>query len=97
MKRRHQTITSLPASPQDERQKRMVEYTIMMSIRVLCIVSLLWVPGWWMLIPAAGAIFLPYFAVVVANAASQRRSDEVLRPGGIVPLTPPDAPQDRHA
>ena len=61
----------------------MLEYTVMMSIRVLCLVSLLWVRGWWILIPAAGAVFLPYFAVVVANVTRARTSAPE-RPGSIV-------------
>jgi hypothetical protein len=89
---KQQSITSAPAAPADERHTRMVEYTVMMSVRVVCIVSLLWVPGWWMVIPAAGAIFLPYFAVVIANAATQRvRQPE--RPGSIVLHQPP---ADQH-
>ena len=80
---KHQTVTSLPAAPADERRNRMLEYTIMMSIRVLCLISLIWVRGWWLVIPAAGAIFLPYFAVVVANAA-QTRTRAPERPGAIV-------------
>ncbi len=45
-------------------------YFIAMSIRVLCVVSLFWVRGWWIILVAAGAILLPYFAVLVANAVS---------------------------
>jgi hypothetical protein len=78
-----QSITALPAAPAADRGHRMLEYTIMMSIRVLCLVSLLWVRGWWILIPAAGAIFLPYFAVVVANVARARPAAPE-RPGAIV-------------
>jgi hypothetical protein len=78
-----QSITALPAAPAADRGHRMLEYTIMMSIRVLCLVSLLWVRGWWILVPAAGAIFLPYFAVVVANVARARPAAPE-RPGAIV-------------
>ncbi|WP_243062971.1 DUF3099 domain-containing protein [Humibacter sp. RRB41] len=91
---KHDSITSLPHAPADERRGRMLEYTVMMSIRVLCIVSLIWVRGWWLLIPAAGAIFLPYFAVVIANAVRPRAGDP-LRPGAIVPVTPPAPIDDR--
>jgi hypothetical protein len=80
-----QSITSLPAAPAADRGHRMLEYTIMMSIRVLCLISLLWVRGWWILIPAAGAVFLPYFAVVVANVARARPAAPE-RPGGVVRL-----------
>lgn len=64
----------------------MIKYTIMMGIRVACIFALLFAQGWWILVFAAGAIFLPYFAVVVANVATTKPSQDVERPGGIVPL-----------
>lgn len=82
---KHESITSLPPAPAADRGHRMLEYTIMMSIRVLCLISLIWVRGWWLLIPAAGAIFLPYFAVVVANVARSKPAAPE-RPGGIVRL-----------
>ncbi|WP_264371273.1 DUF3099 domain-containing protein [Protaetiibacter intestinalis] len=62
----------------------MIKYTVAMSIRVVCIALCLVVPGWWALLPAAGAIFLPYFAVVVANNVRTGRGT-VQRPGAIVP------------
>jgi hypothetical protein len=55
MKTTSNTITSLPPSPEQERRKRMIEYTIMMAVRVLCVVACIWVRGWWLLIPALGA------------------------------------------
>ncbi|QEO15961.1 DUF3099 domain-containing protein [Agromyces intestinalis] len=72
MKSQQHTITSLPPSPEEERRARMVKYTIAMSIRVVCIVLMLFVQGWWLAVFAAGAIFLPYIAVVLANVGSQR-------------------------
>jgi hypothetical protein len=86
-----QSITSLPASPDEERRARMIKYSIMMGIRVVCIFALLFAQGWWILVFAAGAVFLPYFAVVVANVGTSRRGQEVVRPGGLVPL-PPSTP-----
>jgi hypothetical protein len=62
----------------------MLEYSIMMGIRVLCVLACIWVRGWWLLIPALGAIFLPYFAVVVANAAQSGARGQVERPGALV-------------
>ncbi|KZE94280.1 MULTISPECIES: DUF3099 domain-containing protein [Agromyces] len=89
-----QSITSLPASPDDERRARMIKYSVMMGIRVACIFALLFAQGWWILVFAAGAVFLPYFAVIVANVGTSRRDQEVLRPGGLMPLPPgsPGAP-----
>jgi hypothetical protein len=50
----------------------MVKYLIAMTIRVICIVSAIFVEGWLMWLCFAGAIFLPYFAVVIANAQVSR-------------------------
>ncbi|MDQ1575485.1 MAG: hypothetical protein QOH55_635 [Microbacteriaceae bacterium] len=66
----------------------MIKYSVAMGIRVLCLVSILFVPGWWAVIPAMGAIFLPYFAVVIANVGSNPQAYEVERPGNIVPTFP---------
>jgi hypothetical protein len=76
-------ITELPLSPERDRRARMIRYAIAMSIRVVCIALCLVTPGWWLLIPAAGAIFLPYVAVVVANN-SHKTVSRVERPGSIV-------------
>ena len=61
------TVTELPVSPDDDRRSRMRRYTIMMSIRVVCPALCVVVEGWWLVLPALGAIFLPYLAVVLAN------------------------------
>ena len=87
--KQQQSITSLPPSPDAERRARMIKYTIAMTIRVACIFALLFAKGWWLAVFAAGAIFLPYVAVVLANVGGPSRSPEVLRPGGLGPGTPP--------
>ncbi len=67
-----QSITTVGESPDSERRSRMVKYLIAMTIRVVCIVSAIFVEGWLMWLCFAGAIFLPYFAVVIANAQAPR-------------------------
>ncbi len=67
----------------------MIKYSVAMGIRVLCIISILFVPGWWAVIPAIGAVLLPYFAVVIANVGADPRQADVQRPGNILPMTPP--------
>ncbi|HEY8912985.1 DUF3099 domain-containing protein [Lacisediminihabitans sp.] len=79
---KQQSITSLPRSPQDDRRSRMVQYSVAMGIRTVCIIACLFTPGWWLLLPAIGAIVLPYIAVVLANAKGAT-SSVVLRPGSI--------------
>lgn len=65
-----QSVTSLPQSPDDERHKRMIKYLITMGIRIICLVLMLFVQGWWLAVCAAGAILLPYFAVVLGNVGT---------------------------
>jgi hypothetical protein len=88
MRNKTVSITELPASPDAERHSRMIKYAITQGIRVVCIVAVFFVPDWWRLIPAAGAIFLPYFAVVAANSVQQNAAPTVQRPGSIVRVTP---------
>ena len=80
---KQQSITSLPLSPEEERRSRMVKYSITMGIRIVCIVLMFFVQGWWLLVCAAGAIVLPYIAVVIANVHADPRGAQVLRPGGV--------------
>ncbi len=78
-------ITSLPSSPTDERRVRMIKYSAAMGVRLVCIAACFVTPGWWLLIPALGAIVLPYFAVVVANTVAAPIGAVVERPAQIVP------------
>ncbi len=81
----HQTgnITSLPRSPDDDRHSRMIKYTVTMCIRLVCIGLCLVVQGWWLVVCIAGAVILPYVAVVLANAVDSKTL-AVERPGSIV-------------
>src|ERR1700712_4193658 len=72
-----QSATSLPPSPDDERRGRMLRYGITMTVRVICVVLLFFVHGWWLVVPAIGAIILPYVAVVFANTISRTRTADV--------------------
>ncbi len=79
-------ITSLQTSPDDERRSRMVRYSVAMGIRMICIVACFIAPGWWILIPAFGAIVLPYFAVIAANTVVSSPRSSVERPGALLPV-----------
>ena len=61
------TITTLPVSPEKDRSKRMIQYSLSMGIRLICIGLCFVVPGWFVTLPILGAIILPWFAVVSAN------------------------------
>ena len=79
-----QSITAIPRSADDDRHRRMVKYSITMGIRIVCVILLVFVRGWWLLVFAAGAVFLPWIAVILANAVDSRYS-KVERPGAVVP------------
>ncbi|BDZ38113.1 DUF3099 domain-containing protein [Microbacterium suwonense] len=85
------SVTSLPLSPQDEAKRRVRHYAVTMGIRTVCFILMALVQpiGWWTFVFAAGAIFLPYIAVVAANAGSDSTPVAVESP--VLELEP-DAP-----
>lgn len=87
------SITSLPTAPDDDRHARMVRYAVLMGIRMVCFGLAIFVPGWWKLLPILLAVFLPYFAVVVANVGNTG-AGTVESPGGILPYVPPVIAED---
>ena len=91
---KQQSITSLPVSPEAERRSRMIKYSVAMGIRVVCIVLMLFVHGWWLLLCAIGAIALPYFAVIVANVHASPNGAQVLRPGAVEVYRGEQTPRD---
>lgn len=64
------SVTSAGINPAEDRAHRIRMYFIAMSLRVVCVVSLFWVRGWWLIIPVLGAILFPWFAVMVGNAVA---------------------------
>lgn len=66
------TITGAQRALSDEQTSRTRKYLLSMGIRTACVLGAIVVPGWprWVLI--AGAVVLPYFAVVIANAGKTR-------------------------
>jgi 1,4-dihydroxy-2-naphthoate octaprenyltransferase len=46
----------------------MIRYAVAMTIRFVCVILAVVVQGWAVWIFIAGAVLLPYFAVVLANA-----------------------------
>lgn len=47
-------------------------YFIIMSIRVVSVLSLLVLRGWWLLLAIIGGVVLPYIAVIIANVPNHR-------------------------
>ncbi len=63
-------ITDATRNHTVDMRKRMIEYGVAMGIRAICLVLVFVVDGWWKLIPILGAVFLPFFAVMFANAGA---------------------------
>lgn len=64
------SVTSAGVNPAEDRAHRMRMYFIAMTLRLACVASLFWIRGWWILLAAAGAVLLPWFAVMVGNAVA---------------------------
>ena len=73
-----QSVTSLGESPDVERRSRMIKYTVAMVVRTICIILGVAFQGWFMWFFFAGAIFLPYFAVVIANSKTEGKPQATL-------------------
>ena len=67
-------ITDAREAHTDEMRARMIKYSVSMGIRIVCLFLLFFVHGWLLWVVIAGAVVLPYFAVIVANAGSDTRN-----------------------
>jgi len=79
-------ITTAQVSLTEDVDRRMRRYLVQMSVRVACFLGAVVLDHWtrWLLV--AGAVVLPYLAVVLANAGRERPDD----PGTF--LAPPSLP-----
>jgi hypothetical protein len=85
------SITDAATAHSDEMRRRMIKYAIAMGIRMLCLILIFVVDGWFKVIPVIGAVFLPWVAVVIANGSdrAESHSDSLL---DHVPMGELDAP-----
>jgi Protein of unknown function (DUF3099) len=65
-------ITDARMATSDEMSARIRQYTITMSIRAACFISMVFVHGVFRWILFAGAVILPFVAVIAANQVNQR-------------------------
>ena len=58
----------------------MIKYAVAMGIRMVCLILIFVVDGWFKVVPMAGAVFLPWIAVVIANGSDKAEihSDSLL-------------------
>ena len=68
------SITSAAAPHSEELRGREKRYAISMGIRTVCFVSAVIVDGPFRWVLIAGALFLPYTSVVLANAGVRKKS-----------------------
>ena len=64
------SISDARESHTDEMRSRMIKYSISMGVRLVCLILVFFVEGWMMWVVIAGAVVLPYFAVILANGGS---------------------------
>lgn len=81
---RVQSVTTAHVGRQEDVATRERRYLVMMGIRIACLPPAVFVDGWARWIFIAGAVILPYVAVVIANAVS-RPPDGTLTPAEPVP------------
>lgn len=76
------SITDAHEAHTDEMRRRIIKYSVSMGVRMVCLVMVFFTQGWLQWVFIAGAVFLPYFAVVIANAggdtAQMERSTALL-------------------
>jgi len=90
------SITDAAAAHSEDMRERMIKYAVAMGIRMVCIVLIFVVDGWFKIIAIAGAVFLPWIAVVIANGndKAEDHSDSLLDYVAVPELERSDLPDD---
>jgi Flp pilus assembly protein TadB len=81
------SVTSARPGHSVDLDSRIVRYAWMMSIRVVCFVLAVLTPSPWRWMFVVAAVFLPYVAVVMANARRSARAGQVTP---FAPVSPPE-------
>ncbi|NYE74135.1 DUF3099 domain-containing protein [Microlunatus parietis] len=90
--RKAAVITDAPGAASAELSRRQKRYVITMLFRLACFIAIFFVPGVWRWVLGAGAVFLPYIAVILANQVDSRRIAGRSEPAA-EPTAEPDRPQ----
>ena len=89
-------ITTAASSREEDISRRQRRYVLSMGVRTACFIAAVLVgPGWLRWVLVAGAVLLPYVAVVMANAVTTKSDDFSLlgTPGGRHELAPGTGPE----
>ncbi len=86
------SITDAATAHSEEMRQRMIKYAVAMGIRMVCLVLVFVVDGWFKVLPVIGAVFLPWFAVVIANGSdhAEVHSESLI---DYVPMSELEAPR----
>lgn len=94
-------ITDAPNPHTDEIHARMIKYGVSMGIRVVCLFLMFFVHGWLLWVVIAGAVVLPYFAVIMANGGADTRnmtaSDAMINQPPATVIEAPAPPEPRES
>lgn len=74
-----QSVTDAPGSAAEDQGERMRRYFTAMGLRGVCFVLAVVTTGWLRWTFVAGAVVLPYIAVVLANAVGPVKNGEITR------------------
>jgi len=88
------SITDAAGAHSEDMRQRMVKYALAMGIRMVCLILIFVVDGWFKIIPVAGAVFLPWIAVIIANGSDKAEtpSDLLLDSAPLAELESPPPP-----
>ncbi|MFC4396385.1 MULTISPECIES: DUF3099 domain-containing protein [Micrococcaceae] len=88
------SITDAAAAHSEDMRQRMIKYALAMGIRMVCLILIFVVDGWFKVIPVIGAVFLPWFAVIIANGSDKAEtpSDLLLDSAPLAELESPPPP-----
>lgn len=93
------SITDAAAAHSEDMRDRMIKYAVAMGIRMVCLIMIFVVDGWLKLVAVAGAVFLPWIAVVIANGSDKAEihSDSLLDYTPYAELEASEVPWDGDA
>jgi hypothetical protein len=88
------SATSLPRSPSEDAGARFAKYMTTMGLRIACFVAMVFIQpyGWYTWVLGAGAVILPWIAVVVANVGEDTRRTVAENPERQLEAASPAAP-----
>ncbi|MET4001600.1 MULTISPECIES: DUF3099 domain-containing protein [Arthrobacter] len=73
-----QAITNAAIAHSEDMRHRMIQYSLTMGIRMVCLVLIFVFDGWFKIVPIVGAVVLPWVAVMLANGGADTVHQETV-------------------